>query len=161
MLTVAYLGLGANLGDPIQQLLDARDALRCHGSTESLRCSSFYVSSPVGDKQQADFINCVVEVQTRCNALELLDCLQSIENALGRQRVVGNQNAPRRIDLDMLLFGDQNIDSQRLTVPHPRMRDRLFVIEPLLELAEIDTYRLVMDEYDFAGQTLSRLAINA
>jgi len=94
MLTVAYLGLGANLGDPIQQLIDAREALMCLSATKSLRTSSFYLSSPVGFAEQADFINCVVELTTSDTPIALLDDMQSIENMLGRQRVIGNQNSP-------------------------------------------------------------------
>lgn len=165
MLTLAYLGLGANLGDPIQQMIDARRALARLTATESLRCSSFYASSPVGYDDQPDFINCVVELNTRLTPMTLLDSIQSIEKNLGRQRVVGNQNAPRLIDIDLLLYGDQKINSERLTVPHPRMKNRLFVLKPLLELAEIEHYRLVLDsgekKGDFSQQTLSQLMINS
>jgi len=164
MLTVAYLGLGANLGDPIQQMINAREALCRLGAAESLRCSSFYASSPVGYDAQPDFINCVLELKTRFTASELLNCMQSIENTLGRQRVVGNQNAPRQIDIDLLLYGNQQIDNERLTVPHPRMESRLFVLEPLLELVELEHYRSVLsrgaNNGSFDGQELRRLTIN-
>lgn len=161
MPTLAYLGLGANLGDPIQQMLDAISALRRLPSSESLRCSSFYGSSPVGYDDQADFINCVVELETHLSAIELLDDIQVIENTLGRVRVVGNQNAPRLIDIDLLLYGDHTIDSERLTVPHPRMENRLFVIEPLLELVELAHYRSALESNDFDDQVVRRLTIKA
>jgi len=164
MLTVAYLGLGANLGDPIQQLIDAREALMCLSATKSLRTSSFYLSSPVGFAEQADFINCVVELTTSDTPIALLDDMQSIENMLGRQRVIGNQNSPRLIDIDLLLYGEQQIDTERLKVPHPRMKSRLFVLKPLLELKQIETYRLALDagylNHEFDGQTLHRLRIS-
>lgn len=159
MSTLAYLGLGANLGDPIQQMIDAREALLGLESTLRLRCSSFYVSSAVGYEAQPDFVNCVVEIETNSGALELLDEIQIIENSIGRVRVVGNQNAPRVIDIDLLLFGDQEIDVDRLQVPHPRMRKRLFVLKPLLELANFELYRTVVATGDFEGQTLARLTI--
>jgi len=161
MATIAYLGLGANLGDPIQQIVDARESLRQLDSTRSLRCSSMYVSSPVGYDSQPDFINCVVELETTCSAIELLDRMQGIEHTLGRQRVIGNQNAPRLIDIDMLLFGDQTINEPRLTVPHPRMANRLFVIKPLLELIDLEYYRVTLASGNFEGQVLTRLMIKA
>lgn len=161
MSTLAYLGLGANLGDPIQKMLDAIAALRALSSTRSLRYSSFYVSSPVGYRDQADFINCVIELETQCAPIELLDVMQSIENILGRRRVIDNQNAPRLIDIDLLLYGDQVIDVARLIVPHPRMKNRLFVIKPLLELVELEPYRTALDSNDFDDQSITRLAINS
>jgi 2-amino-4-hydroxy-6-hydroxymethyldihydropteridine diphosphokinase len=159
MSTLAYLGLGANLGDPIQQMVDAREALLGLESTLRLRCSNFYLSSPVGYEAQADFINCVVELETNIGALELLDDMQSIENAIGRHRVADNQNAPRVIDIDLLLFGDQAINEERLQVPHPRMKNRLFVLKPLLELAKLEPYRTAVEVGDFDGQALVRLTI--
>ena len=160
MSTIAYLGLGANLGDPIQQMLDAIAALKNLSATGSLRCSGFYASSPVGYCDQADFINCVVELETTYLPIELLDAIQLIENNLGRQRVIGNQNAPRLIDIDMLLYGNQSIHNQRLIVPHPRMQNRLFVIKPLLELVELELYRSALGCNDFDDQVITRLAIN-
>jgi len=164
-LTVAYLGLGANLGDPIQQLIDARTALYALDGTEHGRCSSFYLSSPVGYDEQPDFINCVLELTTRLDAYELLDAMQAIEVQLGRTRVVSNQNAPRLIDIDLLLFGHHSIRSERLNVPHPRMQQRLFVLKPLLELnsqAELNGEKIGRVEIDgnqFGGQFVSRLSI--
>ena len=164
MLVVAYLGLGANLGDPIQQLVDARELISTLSATKSLRSSCFYSSSPVGFAEQADFINCVVELKTSDGPITLLENMQSIENTLGRKRVAGNQNSPRLIDIDLLLYGDQEIDTEVLNVPHPRMKERLFVLEPLLELSEIETYRRALnDGYEngtFMGQSLKRLMVS-
>jgi len=163
MLNLAYLGLGANLGDPIQQLIDAREAIRRVPEIEALRCSSFYSSSPVGYDAQPDFINCVIELRTRAAPCELLDHMQLIESKLGRERVIDNQNAPRLIDIDLLLYGDEQIDCERLIVPHPRMKTRLFVIEPLLELVELAYYRQALNQGlengEFEGQILTKLAI--
>ena len=164
MLVVAYLGLGANLGDPIQQLVDARELISTLSATKSLRSSCFYSSSPVGFAEQADFINCVVELKTSDGPITLLENMQSRENTMGRKRVAGNQNSPRLIDIDLLLYGDQEIDTEVLNVPHPRMKERLFVLEPLLELSEIETYRRALnDGYHngtFMGQSLKRLMVS-
>lgn len=128
------IGLGSNLGDPIQQIIDARSALLALECVSSGRCSSLYLSSPVGYSEQANFINCVVEVQADAPAHRLLEEMQEIETAMGRRRVSGNQNAPRLIDLDLLLYDDQAINTEQLIVPHPRMHERLFVLVPLHEL---------------------------
>lgn len=152
----AVLGLGANLGDPIQQILDARMALSNLPEVLSWTCSSMYLSSPVGYSDQPDFINCVILLQTRYRAEALFEQMQEIERSLGRVRVNGNQNAPRSIDIDMLMFADQKIDKPELTIPHPRMNQRLFVIEPLLELGiEVAPNAT----FNFSDQILSRLAI--
>ncbi len=131
----AYIGVGANLGDPIQQIVDARAALRHLAQTKSLRTSSLYCSKPVGYAEQEDFINAVFEIVTTMTAHQLFASMQKIEIDLGRRRDPNNQNAPRVIDLDLLIFADQIIDDEQLIVPHPRMSERLFVLEPLAELA--------------------------
>ncbi len=158
-LSTAYLGLGANLGDPVQQLIDARTEIYSLPGSLGGRCSSFYLSSPVGYDAQPDFINCVIELSTQLTAIELLDALQAIELRLGRQRVATNQNAPRLIDIDLLLFGNDVIASERLCVPHPRMHLRAFVLEPLLELTELSQYRAALNDGEFSGQLLHRLRI--
>lgn len=159
MSTIAYLGLGANLGDPIQQIVDARQQLQELTSSQALRCSNLYVSSPVGYDDQPDFVNCVIELKTLSGAEELLDQMQIIEQTLGRQRIEGNQNGPRTIDIDMLLFGNSNIKTPRLIVPHPRIKERLFVLKPLLELLDSDYYRTALNQGNFTDQVLTRLAI--
>lgn len=160
--TTAYLGLGANLGDPLQQLIDARSALYALITSKGGRCSKFYLSTPVGYDAQPDFINCVVELKTIASALELLDAAQAIEAGLGRQRVSSNQNAPRTIDIDILLFGDEKIDTPRLSVPHPRMNERLFVLQPLAEFEvshpALQAFRAGQLEFD--EQEVHCLSIN-
>lgn len=128
----AYVGLGANLGDPQQALRAALDALTRLPQTRVLRSSRLWRSAPV-DAGGPDYVNAVAEVETRLSAPELLAQLQAIEQAAGRKRQY--RNAPRTLDLDLLLYGDARIDSATLTVPHPRMRERAFVLLPLQELA--------------------------
>jgi len=130
----AYVGLGANLGDPVQQIIDARKQLSSDGAVSDVRCSSLYVSSPVGYSDQPDFVNSVMSLQTTHDALSLLRVMQAIETRIGRVRDAHNQNAARLIDLDLLLFANQKIDTPILRVPHPRLSERLFVLLPLQEL---------------------------
>ena len=155
----AYLGLGANLGDPIEQIISAYNEL---AEIQGIRCrrhSKFYMSSPVGYDDQPNFINCVLEVETQLSAIDLLDAAQEIELRLGRLRVAGNQNAPRVIDIDLLLYDDQQINTNRLTIPHPRMTERLFVLCPLLELIDNPVYSEALINGHFIGQEITVLSI--
>jgi len=129
----AWLGLGSNLQQPVKQLKEALSILGETGQLEVLRVSSFYHTPPWGDEQQADFINAVAEIETSLEPVPVLRVLQSIENTMGRQRV-GRRWGPRKIDLDLLLYGDQQYQSADLVVPHPRMFERAFVLVPLCEL---------------------------
>lgn len=128
----AFVGLGANLGDAPQAVRDAVAALDRLPATRLVRTSSLYRSAPV-DAGGPDFINAVAEVATQLSAPDLLHALQGIEQAAGRERPY--RNAPRTLDLDLLLYGDARIASPALTVPHPRLRERAFVLLPLRELA--------------------------
>jgi 2-amino-4-hydroxy-6-hydroxymethyldihydropteridine diphosphokinase len=130
--TTAYIGLGANLGDAPAALRSAVQALAALPGTDVLRCSSMYRSAPL-EATGPDFLNAVVAVRTALAAPDLLASLQSIETAAGRERPY--PNAPRTLDLDLLLFGDLSLATPALTVPHPRMRERAFVLQPLAELA--------------------------
>jgi len=127
-----YVGLGANLGDAQLAIQNASNELAKLPSTQWLTCSSFYQSSPV-DAKGPDFVNAVVHVRTRLNAIDFLHACQSIENLAGRKRPY--PNAPRTLDIDILLFGEGQISSEELRVPHPRMWDRAFVLQPLQEIA--------------------------
>jgi 2-amino-4-hydroxy-6-hydroxymethyldihydropteridine diphosphokinase len=129
---LAYVALGANLGDAVSAVQSAMDALAALPLTQVTRRSSLYRSAPV-DAVGPDFINAVVEVSTGLSAPDLLTALQSIEHAAGRERPY--LNAPRTLDLDLLLYGDASVQSERLTVPHPRMLQRAFVLQPLAEIA--------------------------
>lgn len=128
----AYIGLGSNLADPLQQLAAAVVALAALPQTQLKAQSPFYRSSPVGPQDQPDFINGAVELETRLPALVLLDELQAIEHNQGRQRI--EHWGPRTLDLDLLLYGDTQIDEDRLQVPHPELPNRDFVLQPLLDL---------------------------
>ncbi|MDD2713299.1 MAG: 2-amino-4-hydroxy-6-hydroxymethyldihydropteridine diphosphokinase, partial [Simplicispira sp.] len=127
-----WVGLGANLGDRAGALRSALAAIAALHGTRVLRASSLYRSAPV-DAGGPDYLNAVAELRTTLAPQALLEALQAIEQAAGRQRPY--RNAPRTLDLDILLFGDQPIDTPTLTVPHPRLHERAFVLRPLAELA--------------------------
>jgi 2-amino-4-hydroxy-6-hydroxymethyldihydropteridine diphosphokinase len=131
--TTAYVGIGSNLKDPRAQVLQAFEELDGLPHTRVVKKSSLYRTAPMGHAAQPDFINAVAQLETGLPAERLLAELQEIETRHGRQRSFAN--APRTLDLDVLLFGDAEIRSRALTVPHPRMHERAFVLKPLLELA--------------------------
>ncbi|HYS51517.1 MAG TPA: 2-amino-4-hydroxy-6-hydroxymethyldihydropteridine diphosphokinase [Burkholderiales bacterium] len=129
----AFIGLGANLGDPEAQVHRAFAALAELPGTRLLAASSLYRSAPVGVVAQLDFVNAVAEVETALTARALLEALLAEERRFGRTR--GFPNAPRTLDLDLLLYGDRVIAEPGLVVPHPRMHERAFVLAPLAEIA--------------------------
>jgi len=129
----AFVGLGANLEDPVQQVSQAVTELDGIDRTRLLAASSLYRSEPVGYADQPHFINAVAKLQTRLSPHELLDALHVIENRHGRRRSV--RNAPRTLDLDLLIYGVLVLQEEGLTLPHPRMHERAFVLMPLAELA--------------------------
>ena len=131
--TRAYVALGANLGDPVPTLRAAVADLGALPGTSVVIRSSLYRSAPVGLVNQPDFFNAVVAVDTSLPALDLLRGLLAVEARHGRVRSV--PNAPRTLDLDLLLHGDQACSSAELILPHPRMHERAFVLLPLLEIA--------------------------
>jgi len=134
--TIAYIGLGANLPNgestPAQTLRQAAQALANTPGIDTLALSPLYRSTPV-EADGPDYLNAVARLQTTLSAGQLLDCLQAIERAHHRQRPW--RNAPRTLDLDLLLFGTQTLCTTRLTLPHPRMHLRAFVLRPLQDLA--------------------------
>ncbi len=157
---LVYVALGANLGDPVGQLVDVRRVLFAHSSVVAARSSSLYVSSPVGYNDQPDFINCVLELNVSEGYRRFFSMLQGLENKFGRSRDPNNQNAPRLIDIDLLLFGELTINEPDLVVPHPRMHERLFVLSPLKELNPTLADVHSGDEQDrFLGQKLHRLCL--
>jgi 2-amino-4-hydroxy-6-hydroxymethyldihydropteridine diphosphokinase len=129
----AFVALGANLEDPVRQVRNAIAELRSIEQTRVLAVSSLYRTAPVGYADQPDFINAVAKLRTSLSPHELLDALHAIENRHGRQRSV--RNAPRTLDLDLLLFGVRVVREDDLTLPHPRMHERAFVLMPLAEIA--------------------------
>jgi 2-amino-4-hydroxy-6-hydroxymethyldihydropteridine diphosphokinase len=132
--TIAYVGIGSNLGEPLGQVRDALDELDRIPHSRVVKRSSLYRSAPVGFAPQPDFINAVAQMETGLPADRLLAELQQIEARHGRQRPFAN--APRTLDLDLLLFEDLEMKTDRLTVPHQRMHERAFVLKPLLELSQ-------------------------
>ena len=136
MQVTAYVALGANLGDPIATVRAAFEALRGVAGTRFIAASSLYRSAPVGLHDQPDFINAVAALEVDDAVLPastFLDTLFAIEASFGRVR--STRNAPRTLDLDLLLFGDTARHSAGLTLPHPRMVERAFVLAPLAEIA--------------------------
>lgn len=131
MAITAYIGIGANLGEARQTVRYAIDQLALLPQTRLCQSSSLFITAPI-DSSGDDYINAVAELNTELDALSLLDHLQALELACGRERPY--RNAPRTLDLDLLLYGDQQIQHPRLQVPHPRMCERAFVIIPLLQL---------------------------
>jgi 2-amino-4-hydroxy-6-hydroxymethyldihydropteridine diphosphokinase len=131
---IAYIALGSNLGDRRASIEGALTALAEAPGIRLVRTSSIIETAPVGGPGgQGAYLNGVVEVRTSLSAEELLDALQLIENRFGRERSV--RWGPRTLDLDLLLYDDAVIESQRLAVPHPRMHERRFVLEPLCDIA--------------------------
>jgi len=132
--TRAYVGLGANLGDRERTLREAVDALGAGEGIEVVAVSTLRETEPVGVGQQPRFLNGAAALDTTLESRELLDRLLDVEQRFGRVRVPG-EHGPRTLDLDLLLYGDEQIDEPGLTVPHPRLHERRFVLEPLAELA--------------------------
>jgi 2-amino-4-hydroxy-6-hydroxymethyldihydropteridine diphosphokinase len=133
MKTVATIGLGANLNDPAAQVEYALAELDRLPGTRLLARSSLYASAPVGYVDQPDFINAAAQIETTLAPRALLAALLDIEHRHGRERSF--RNAPRTLDLDLLLYGEAHFHEEGLTLPHPRMHERGFVLLPLLEIA--------------------------
>lgn len=136
MRVTAYVALGANLGDPVATVRAALIALRGLAAAECVAASSLYRTAPVGLHHQPDFINAVAALavdDARLSPEALLGQLFAIEADFGRVRSI--RNAPRTLDLDLLLYGDRQLDRPGLTLPHPRMTERAFVLAPLAEIA--------------------------
>lgn len=145
----AFIGLGSNLDDPVRQLLKALDALGQLSETERIAYSRLYRSVPLGPPGQPDYVNAVVALDTRLSPLALLRELQAIEQAQGRER--HEHWGARTLDLDLLLYGGLVMHSAPLTIPHPEMEQRNFVLYPLYEVEP----ELVMPD----GRTLPELLV--
>jgi 2-amino-4-hydroxy-6-hydroxymethyldihydropteridine diphosphokinase len=128
----AFLALGSNLGDRLATLQRAIDLLAHEPGIDVQRTSRIWETDPVGGPEQPDFLNVVAEIDTSLEPLELLEAVNRVEATLGRTREI--RWGPRTVDIDILLIDDVTIDEPRLTVPHPRMHQRAFVVMPLLEL---------------------------
>lgn len=129
---VCYIGIGSNLGDREKHIKDAIEKLKETKGVEVKKISSIYETEPVGGPKQGKYLNGVIEIETWLEPGDLMIKLQKIEKQSGRIRSV--KNAPRTIDLDILLYGDKKIDEPGLKIPHPRMYEREFVMKPLGEI---------------------------
>ena len=132
MENTAYIAVGSNIGDRYHYLMSGIDQLDQHEKVKVVNTSSVYETDPVGYTKQDLFLNMVIEIKTDLDPFELLDVLLNIELKLGRKREI--VWGPRTLDLDILLYNQENIESEKLIVPHPRMTERAFVMVPLLEL---------------------------
>lgn len=131
-----YIGLGSNLNHPVQQLQQALRALQGIAHSRLLSASSLYQSAPLGPQDQPDYINAVACLETSLEPEQLLDALQAIEQQQGRIRAGVERWGARTLDLDILLYGEQSILSERLNIPHPEIKNRSFVLLPLQEIAD-------------------------
>lgn len=138
-MTQVYIGLGSNRShaacEPLQQLQAGLSALANHPQIQLLKASRLYSSSPVGPQDQPDYVNAVACVDTQLSAEAVLDALQAIEKQQGRERTQEQRWGPRSLDLDILLYANQLIETPRLSVPHPQLTRRAFVLYPLVEIA--------------------------
>lgn len=133
-MTKVFIALGSNLNQPLAQVEAALDAIRQIPNTQLINCSRFYRTKPLGPQDQPDYLNAVVELETSLEPEQLLDATQAIEQNQGRVRK-DERWGPRTLDLDILLFGNQMINTERLTVPHYDMHNRAFMLYPLAEIA--------------------------
>ncbi|MEM7469514.1 MAG: 2-amino-4-hydroxy-6-hydroxymethyldihydropteridine diphosphokinase [Pseudomonadota bacterium] len=129
-----YLGLGSNLQDPQRQITRAIEDIGNSPNVAVIAQSSMYGSAPMGPQDQNDYVNAVAEIETDLSALTLLGAVRAVEESFGRDRSVVRWG-PRIIDIDILLFGDQELVLRRLKIPHPGLTQRAFVVVPLLEIA--------------------------
>lgn len=131
----AYVAMGSNLNDPAGNIIRAASELGTIPGVRVIATSRLYTTAPVGVVDQPDFVNAVAMLEVSCTARDLLDGLLELERRYGRSRENERRWGPRTLDLDLLLFCGRTIDEPGLTVPHPRMAERLFVLEPLADLA--------------------------
>ncbi len=132
MSVTAFIGVGSNLGDRQQTIQQAKEKISAVNDIRFLRSASLYETKPMGGPAQGLFLNTVWELETDLSAKELLSVISKLESDLGRIR--SEKNAPRTLDLDLLFYGDEIIQEPNLTVPHPRLQERWFVLKPLWDL---------------------------
>jgi len=160
-MSIAYLGLGSNLGDSFAYLQAAVDTLQAHQEISVRAVSPLYCSKPYGVSDQPDFLNAVVEIETTLSALALLQCVLAVEQQQGRVRFAQRWTA-RTLDIDILLYDNAVIQTAELTVPHPELCRRSFVVYPLYDLAgdlALPNQRSLADcLHDLAGDDLYQLS---
>ncbi len=152
----AYIGLGSNLQQPEQQIKQARGVIAEHEAMVEIAFSSLYASSPMGPQDQPDYVNAVMKIETSLTAIGLLRALQMIENQQGRVRKKEQWGA-RTLDLDILIFADQQIQQAGLVVPHMGLAERAFVLYPLQEIAPADLH---IPGLGLLKQLISHCALN-
>ena len=135
---IAYLGIGTNIGDRLQNLIDTIDALNLLPLTKVVEISNVYETEPVGFADQNEFLNIVVSVSTELTSHNLLGAALGIEAGMGRVRTI--KNGPRIIDVDLLMYDNEEYNTKTLILPHPRMLERNFVLKPLLDLDLNNSY---------------------
>jgi 2-amino-4-hydroxy-6-hydroxymethyldihydropteridine diphosphokinase len=153
----AYIGLGSNIGDSAKVLQNAVDSLCLLPKTLVKKCSNIYKTAPVGFLNQPDFYNAVVMIETELSPNALLGALLGIEAAFGRIRTI--KNGPRILDLDLLIYEDVAIDSNELTLPHPRMFERAFVMVPLCDIDSSFAEKIAYSSPDGVALTEDKLEV--
>ena len=152
--TICFIGVGSNLNNPIRQIKNALGALSNHSKIKLLKTSSFYKSKALEFSNQPDYINCVISIETELTPYDLLSSLQEIEKKQGRVRK--KKWGSRTIDLDILLYGDVKVSDQELTIPHPEIYKRHFVVYPLAEISN----NLIFPDNLHINQIISKCPIN-
>lgn len=150
VVVVAYIGLGSNIGDRKKNILKAIEELKKSGQ-KILKISSIYETKPWGFEKQRKFLNAVVKIKTFLSAVDLLQLCKSIERKIGRKKTF--RWGPRKVDLDILFYGKKRINTRKLKIPHPEIKNREFVLRPLKEIAP----RLIHSVY---GQSISKISVN-
>jgi 2-amino-4-hydroxy-6-hydroxymethyldihydropteridine diphosphokinase len=154
-----YIGIGSNLADPRQQVIDVIPQLGQILDTQLLQYSSLYQTEAISEIEQEDYINAVACLQTTLKPTDLLLELQAIEHAFYRQRCAELKWAPRTMDLDILLYGELRMNDSHLTIPHPEMQNRLFVLQPLREISG-DIYIAGLGSVDYMINNAPPMRIN-
>jgi len=149
-MNIAYIGMGSNLESPVEQMKSASEALLAHPKITGVEFSKVYNTTPVGPQNQPDYVNAAAKIETELSAVELLDALQAIENTHGRVRTI--RWGARTLDLDILLYNQDTIHTDRLIVPHKELPNRNFVLIPLSDLCPTLTLP--------NGQSLAKLIAN-
>lgn len=145
-MNTAYLSIGSNIGDRLQFLKDAVEKVAAHSDIQVERVSDIYETDPVGYTDQAAFLNIAVKLATSLAPHDLLAVCQSVEQELGRKRLI--RWGPRTVDLDILVYNDENIESDDLVIPHPRMAERAFVVIPLASISTDPALHQLAAEFD-------------